>query len=158
MGIILPMIIFVAFLGLNVTSAFYEKRLSSQPPAAAAATGAQNFISYKNAVVNFLRANPGFSGTIPAQSLAMYMPGVQPGSLSEMGNNIAINPSGGVTIIAYVQAMVPGTAAAALSVSQGDASIGTSVGGQWVSVVSPAASGVQTGLPDGTLTYVMQVN
>lgn len=158
MGMILPMIMFVAFLGLNATSAFYEKKLSSQPPAAAAATSAQNFISYKNAVVNFLHANPGFTGTIPAQSLAMYMPGVQTSALSSMGNSIVNNPAGGATITVYAQAMVPGVTAAALSVSQGDASIGTSVGGQWVSAVSPAASGIQTGLPDGTLTYVMQVN
>lgn len=158
MGMVLPLIMFVAFLGLNATSAYYERQLTRTPTEAVAAASAQTFISYKSAVVNFMAANPGFTGPISLQALAPYLPGINLATMSGMSSSVTSTPGVGVTVIVAAEGLAPGAASSAITLSQNDASIGTSVGGQWVSSASPVSTGVSTGMPDGTLTAVIRLD
>lgn len=158
MGIVLPLIMFVAFLGLNATSSYYERQLNKAPPAAVAMASAQTFLSYRNAVANFMSANHGFTGTISLQSLAQYMPGVNLATLSGMSNNVTATPGAGVTVIVAAQGLAPGAATSALSQSQNDASIGMTRGGQWTSYFAPSVPIAAPGAVDSNLTYMYTIN
>lgn len=157
MGMILPMIVFLGWLGLNATSEFYERRLSSTPAEAVATTSAQTFISYKSAVTDYMTANPGFTGTISLQALAPYLPGINLATLSGMSNTVTSSPGVGVTIIVSAQGLAPGAIASALSLTQGDASIGKVTGGQWTSYAAPIVP-VNVPVADCNLVYAYTIN
>ncbi|MHB1658053.1 MAG: type IV pilus biogenesis protein PilM [Acidithiobacillus sp.] len=157
MGMILPMIIFVGWLGLNATSSFYERQLTRTPPTVIAATAAQNFINYRSAVANYMSANPNFTGTIPLQSIAPYLPGINPSVMSTMSNVITSSPGVGVTVIVSAQGLAPGAAAFAMALSQNDASIGRVSNGQWTSY-SSAIGGASVSIPDSNLVSMIQIN
>lgn len=157
MGIVLPLIMFVAFLGLNATSSYYERQLSRTPPAAVAAISAQNFLTYKAAIADYMSANPAFIGSIPLSSLAPYLNGANPAMLASMSNTIIASAGSGTTMIVSAQNLAPGAAASALLLSQGDASIGRVSGGQWSSYGAPSVPTILP-VPDSNLVYVSIIN
>ena len=158
MGIILPLLIFVAFLGLNSTTAYYSRQIARPPISSAARVGAQNFITYRTAVENYISANPTFTGTISLQSLAPFMNGALPIAMEPMNNVISSAPGGGIMMSVYAQNLAPGAISSTIAITQHDASIGHKVGGQWTSYSSATGSTVNVSIPDSNLVSMIQIN
>ena len=136
MGFALPMILFVAYLGLNAIMGRYADNLIPSAPQSIAVIQAQNIIAYRNTVMNFAAANPSYVGTVPVNVLQPYLPpGMSSGFLvNNVGNTITQVQGVGNVIMVYGQNLAPGVSAVIQSAEHGNAGLGsTSANGVWSS-------------------------
>ncbi len=156
MGMILPLIIFVMFLGLNAGAAYRSRALTPPTTVSSAIATGQNFIRYRDAVTNYATANPGFAGIVPIQNLLPYLSGGQPAAFANMNNAISSASGGGRQITSYLIGAAGGAAASALAQSKNDASIGqTDAGGNWSSYSNPISTSTQTPAQNSNLVSVL---
>ncbi|MDA8328840.1 MAG: type IV pilus biogenesis protein PilM [Betaproteobacteria bacterium] len=165
MGFALPVILFVAYLGLNAIMARYADNLIPAVSQSMAVIQAQNIIAYRNAVMNFAAANPAYVGTVPINVLQPYLPpGMSPEFLvNNAGNNIAQVQGVGHAIMVYGQNLMPGVTAAMQNVEHGNAGMGsTSANGVWNSNQSVLNGGITqpnwTAMPARQLVFVVVSN
>ncbi|MHB1676809.1 MAG: type IV pilus biogenesis protein PilM [Sulfuriferula sp.] len=156
MGIIWPLIVFVMFFGLNSVAAYRSKQLSQPSAAVIASVSAQKFLTYRNAVSNYMSSNPAFTGTISLSSLSSYLNGATSAAMAGMANVISAAQGGGTQIIVTAQS-TEAAAGAAFSLTGYDASIGRASGGQWTSY-SSATAGTRVSIPDSNLVSMTQIN
>lgn len=136
MGFALPIILFVAYLGLNAVTAHYADIRIPSVTQSIAVIQAQNIIAYRDAVVNFAAANPACTGTVSVNALQPYLPpGMSLGFLTNnVGNNIAQEQGIGRVIMVYGQNLVPGVTMVMQNIEHGNAGLGsTDVNGIWTS-------------------------
>lgn len=158
MGFAFPLLMFVAFWGLNATAAYYADHRTPPMMASTTATSAQNFITYKNAVTNFAAAHPAFSGTASNAVLAPYLNNLPTSFLANVGNSITTTGVGR-TIVTYGQNFASGTPASVLNLSGNDAAIGyTNASGAWTSYNSAVASGLTLSVLNNNLVSVVVTN
>lgn len=158
MGYAFPLLMFVAFWGLNATAAYYADHRIPQMSASNSATAAQNFITYKNAVTNFAAAHPAFSGTVSSAALMPYLNGLSSSFLANVSNSISTTGAGR-TIIAYGQNLAAGTPSSVLSLTSNDAAIGyTNASGVWTSYSATVSSGLTLSVFNNNLVSVVVTN
>jgi hypothetical protein len=140
---LLPLMVFIFFLGLIQAKDDQAQRSAPSKSAAEAVWYGQEFVAYRDAVMAYHQQYPGVSGTVAATQLWRTF---SPRFLALASNRI-VNPDGGrVGVVCW--ANLPGGAfAAALAASQNDASFGTATTATtWTSATYNAAA--QT-LPGG---------
>lgn len=137
MGRIFPIIMLLAYVGLNATAAQLSKYQIPTPAQSAAVLQMQNMINYRDAVINYIAANPGFTGSIAIADLASYLPqGIQVASLPVVGNVIS-SIAGGRQVVIYGSGVIQGAVFATQS-NAVDASLGSQTVNGWVSDVNPS--------------------
>lgn len=124
------------------------------PHADRAASQGFLFLAYRQAVTDFVTANPTASGTIPRSQLTLPagMP-VLPGE----GNAVLVDSTGVTDVLAWA-AITSAGLAAVVRVSQGDASLGYSTGGSWVSPVYGQMGALPTNVPSGNAVSFLQMH
>ncbi len=160
---LMPMVVVVFWAGMN-SLAEYQSAQNAQPTTQTTAQSqAASFVGYRNAVGNYVAANPSFTGSVPASSLASWLAPWQ--SLPNgVGNQVTATPSGnGRIIYSWAQASPllgasPGMTYAAAQLTGGDASIGQVSGTQWISpIYGVQALTVPAFVPDGDILSVVQI-
>lgn len=138
MGLLYPMFMLVVFLGFNATASWLASERTPLPVQSMAMTQAQNMVTYRNAITNYVIANTGYTGSIPITALVAYLPpGMQTSALPTVGNNVTWAAGGGRQVVVYGLGLAQGTIADMQASSGGDASIGTQTTNGWVSNVYP---------------------
>ncbi|QQD72000.1 exported protein of unknown function [Acidithiobacillus ferrivorans] len=128
------------------------------PPVAqvsAAAVG-QDFVAYRNAVGVYASANPAFTGSVPASSLAL--PGGMP-LLQGADNQITATASGQGRIITCWATLPASAVFQTIKNMNGDASMGLVSGTQWSSPVYGPMGNLPSGVqvPNGDAVSIVQI-
>ncbi len=152
MGLVYVLIIFAAFVGVNATTGYYANDAAKSSQLSVSNATADNFLKYKNAVLNYLAANPAATGAISASALSPYLQGMQASTVAAMNNLVSAVATG--RQVAVYSAVGMDTVAAALTQSDNDLSIGYTAGGGWVSYRS-TASAVSLPIADASLVYLV---
>jgi len=149
---LLPFIFAVFWTGLNAVQS--TQNANSTPPATQiiANTSGQSFYAYRNAVLTYSIAHPATTGNIATGSLTLP-PGALP---SGIGNNIATSGNGRIV---YAWATLPPNVVNTLVQGlQGDPSIGTVNGTQWISpVYGPQTVTVPNYVPNGAALSIQKI-
>lgn len=156
---LLPIVFSVFYIGLNSLGALQAQRSDIPAAQVVAEVSGQAFAAYRNAVTNYMIANPTFTGSsVPAASLTPYLAPGQPIPAGAT-NSVGSTPSGGHVIYAWIQ-MPPGSGFSMVKSLGGDASIGIVNGSQWVSPVYGVEGSVPISLgplPSGTVLSIIQI-
>lgn len=153
-GFLAPIVAVVVTLGLwaqyqNVNSMVTPSKYTVQ-----STTDATTFLAYRNAVMAFMSANPGFTGSVPITSLAVQIP-----TSFGAGNYVSAFGTTGRTITCWAS-VPPGTVQQAVTQAGVDPSLGTSNGSTWVSA-APGANAtpvaLSTPVPAGDIVSVIQI-
>ncbi len=103
---------------------------------------ARFFVNYRSAVMAYVQANPGTTGTISTSSLAPYASQFYSSAfLASAGNNVSA--SGGGRLVTVYAALPPGVLNLILKQTGDDASIGLSSGTTWTSQANGVVNAAQ---------------
>lgn len=148
--------VFVFYTGL--TSLFSLQSSSTVPPTAIlqSVSEAQLFTSYRNAVTAYALSHSSVTGTVPVASIqGSLAPGqVMPSSYT---NNIVLTSSGKGQIIYAWGSLAQSSVYQIVNALQGDPSIGTVSGTQWISPVYGSLGTPPAYVPDKSVLSVVQI-
>ena len=113
------------------------------------------FLQYRTAVATFQRQNPGFTGSVPLQSLNALGFQFPQDFLNLVGNTITPTGINGRVVTSYGN-LPAGAGTVAQKTSQGDSSLGVASGSSWTSYNGVAAT-LATSVPDGAVVSVIQI-
>lgn len=154
MNILWPVAVVALFAGFSRVAWQYETSFEPRRPAQQAAVQGAIFDAYRNAVVNYVIANPSFLGTVP--SAALTLAGTVT-ALPGLGNQIVATTAGTGRII-YVYAALPTSAAGGASAAAGgDQSIGVVSGAQWSTPSGGVVGKLPVLIPSGDIVSVTQI-
>ena len=123
-----PALVFSFFLGIYTTMQYQASASLPSVQKMMATQNAQLFVSYKNAVASFHRANPAFTGSVSASALAAQGTPFSSTFLASTGN-IIVNPSGNVFVVICYMPLDGGSAGLVPQLAGNDfVSIGSSDG------------------------------
>lgn len=161
MNALWPLMVLLAFGGLAALASEHARFGAGSGTRMDAASAANSFLVYRNAVVAYLDANRGAPASGGALSTAAITPYLPPGYSASgfpagAGNVVVVGT--GTLRTAYVYATrVPGELSALASQYRGDASFGSVTSGQWSSVLPGLQGTVPGGVPSGAIISVVQV-
>jgi PilM len=122
-------------------------------------TAAATFLLYRNAVLNFLEANPGVpaaSGAIPISSLVVPS-GVSASAIPASASNFVLVGTEGERTVYIWQSPVAGIAEGLNTATAGDQSIGTDEAGTFVTLSGTNLDSVPIDIPSGDILSVVQL-
>ncbi|MDR3535216.1 MAG: type IV pilus biogenesis protein PilM [Acetobacteraceae bacterium] len=154
MYVLLPVVVLAALMGLYSMARVPAAHVVQPRAELMMQAQAALFVSYRNAVVAYVTANPAFVGAVPVSAL------VRPATVAALpgqGNQVVATPSGQGRVI-YVWAALPaGTASQAARATSGDLSYGVVSGNAWVSPVAGAMGALGVAVPAGDVVSICQI-
>jgi hypothetical protein len=149
---LLPLIVLSFFLGIFSIDRTQASNILPPPAVIQAAQAGPMFVSYCQAVSNYQRDNPTFSGSVPAAALAAY--GFTPSTTFQTSAGNVITNTSPVVLTCYA-ALPPGSLRSAFDSTDGDASLGIASGSSWSSYAGTVTA-LASPVPSGDVVYVVQ--
>lgn len=136
----------------------WQKQVQTQTQTQTVSTNlrATEFLNYRSAVMAYMTANPGFTGSIPATSLRAVSGQQFSTTFLAQTGNAETSSGSGVEVTVY-SALPTGTLQNVVNQSGGDASIGVSAGSTWTTSaagMSSAAQPLAVSVPAGDVVSV----
>ena len=154
MNFLWPIAVIALFAGFSrvawQTETAFEPRRSTQQAAVQGAI----FDAYRNAVVNYVIANPSFIGTVPRTSLALAGTVT---ALPGLGNQVVATTGGAGRIICVYAALPASAVGGASAAAAGDQSIGVVSGTQWSTPSGGVIGTLPVLVPSGDIVSVTQI-
>jgi hypothetical protein len=156
---ILSILIVVACIGLGAVSGDQVQQASGNPQTYIGQASSAMFLTYRNAVLNYLEANagvPSTSGAIPMTDLT-FPTGLNTSALpATVGNYIVVGEAGERTVYIWQPAVADIAESLQLAVP-GDATIGTDLNGQFLTLSNQNMGAVPAYVPSGDVLSVVQL-
>lgn len=157
MGMKLYVFTVMAFIGTAVVINHDIAASVSKPSAELAAERmGEIFMQYRAAVATFEQQNPGFTGSVPAASLAAMGFHFPQDFLNSAGNGITAFGTNGRVITSY-GSLAAGSGFVAARGSQGDASLGVASGANWISYSGGVSTPLAIAVPNNSVVSVTQI-
>lgn len=153
---LLPAVVLALILGLTSIARDQAKSVIPSSGGAQLENAGETFISYRNAVMAYQRANPSFTGSVPASVFVETGAQFSQAFLQTAGNSITAFGTNGRVVTAYVS-LPTGAISAATAMTENDASLGLATGANWKSF-APGASDqpLAVAVPNGALVSITQ--